>query len=105
VYDFISVDGRARVHCLKRALPLLKPEGGILMLVRACCSTKCCQLLCQSCCCRRHTWHHLLRHLQDNSEREWYADAFAAVPEHWLKFEDHVNTGELRPSSSYQATL
>ena len=33
VYDFISVDGRARVHCLKRALPLLKPEGGILMLV------------------------------------------------------------------------
>lgn len=62
VYDYISVDGRARVHCLKRALPLLKPEGGILML--------------------------------DNSEREWYADAFAAVPDHWLKFEDYVNTGE-----------
>ena len=34
MYDYISVDGRARVHCLKRALPLLKPEGGILMLVR-----------------------------------------------------------------------
>ena len=39
VYDFISVDGRARVHCLKRALPLLKPEGGILMLVCTCCAT------------------------------------------------------------------
>ncbi len=31
---------------------------------------------------------------QDNSEREWYADAFAAVPDHWLKYEDYVNTGE-----------
>lgn len=39
MYDFISVDGRARVHCLKRALPLLKPEGGILMLVCTCCCT------------------------------------------------------------------
>jgi len=39
IYDYISVDGRARVHCLKRALPLLKPEGGILMLVRP--LTKC----------------------------------------------------------------
>eukprot|EP00208_Stichococcus_sp_RCC1054_P000529 CAMPEP_0206143350 /NCGR_PEP_ID=MMETSP1473-20131121/20215_1 /ASSEMBLY_ACC=CAM_ASM_001109 /TAXON_ID=1461547 /ORGANISM="Stichococcus sp, Strain RCC1054" /LENGTH=300 /DNA_ID=CAMNT_0053538701 /DNA_START=207 /DNA_END=1109 /DNA_ORIENTATION=- len=61
-YDYISVDGRARVQCFKRALPLLKPEGGVLML--------------------------------DNSEREWYADAFAAVPKHWLMFEDLVNTGE-----------
>lgn len=62
IYDYISVDGRARVPCFKRALPLLKPEGGILLL--------------------------------DNSEREWYADAFAAVPQHWLMFEDLVNTGE-----------
>ena len=32
VYDYISVDGRARVACLERALPLLKPQGGVLML-------------------------------------------------------------------------
>lgn len=32
IYDYISVDGRARVPCFKRALPLLKPEGGIIML-------------------------------------------------------------------------
>jgi hypothetical protein len=31
-YDFVSVDGRARIHCMKRALPLVKPEGGIFML-------------------------------------------------------------------------
>lgn len=31
---------------------------------------------------------------QDNSEREWYADAFTAVPDHWLKYEDYVNTGD-----------
>lgn len=61
-FDYISVDGRARVPCFKRALPLLKPEGGILML--------------------------------DNSEREHYEDAFTMVPEHWLRFDDLVNTGE-----------
>ena len=32
MFDYISVDGRARMHCLVRALPLLKPEGGILLL-------------------------------------------------------------------------
>lgn len=32
VFDFVSVDGRARIHCMKRALPLVKPEGGIFML-------------------------------------------------------------------------
>lgn len=62
MYDYISVDGRARVPCFKRALPLLKPEGGILLL--------------------------------DNSERVQYADAFAVVPKHWLRFDDLVNTQE-----------
>ncbi len=28
----VDVASQARVHCFKRALPLLKPEGGILML-------------------------------------------------------------------------
>ena len=32
IFDYISVDGRARMHCLERALPLLKPDGGILLL-------------------------------------------------------------------------
>ena len=32
MFDYISVDGRARMHCLVRALPLLKPEGGVLLL-------------------------------------------------------------------------
>jgi hypothetical protein len=104
MYDFISVDGRARVHCLKRALPLLKPEGGILMLV------------CTRFCTLATSWHAspvvtnvqghvhdaVLHGLQDNSEREWYADAFAAVPDHWLKFEDLVNTGNFCPVSSAQ---
>ena len=31
-YDYISVDGRVRMYALARALPLLKPEGGILLL-------------------------------------------------------------------------
>ena len=32
MFDYISVDGRVRMPCLERALPLLKPEGGILLL-------------------------------------------------------------------------
>ncbi len=32
MFDYISVDGRSRMQALERALPLLKPQGGILML-------------------------------------------------------------------------
>lgn len=32
MYDYISVDGRVRMDCLARALPLLRPAGGILLL-------------------------------------------------------------------------
>lgn len=31
-FDFISIDGRARAACFPRALELLKPHGGVLML-------------------------------------------------------------------------
>lgn len=30
--DLVSVDGRAREHCLKEAVRLLRPEGGVLLL-------------------------------------------------------------------------
>jgi hypothetical protein len=56
IFDYIAVDGRSRVNCIKRALPLLKPEGGVLLL--------------------------------DNSDRDYYAEAFEVVPKHWLRFDD-----------------
>lgn len=31
-FDFISIDGRARVSCIFQALSLLKQEGGILVV-------------------------------------------------------------------------
>lgn len=31
-FDYVAVDGRSRMLCLKRALKLIKPEGGILLL-------------------------------------------------------------------------
>ena len=31
-FDFVSIDGRARVACFKCALQLLKPHGGVLVL-------------------------------------------------------------------------
>ncbi|KAL4443596.1 hypothetical protein ABPG75_011333 [Micractinium tetrahymenae] len=34
-FDFVSIDGRARVACFTRALQLLKPHGGVLMLDNA----------------------------------------------------------------------
>lgn len=34
-FDFISIDGRGRVACFPRALQLLKPVGGILVLDNA----------------------------------------------------------------------
>jgi len=37
VFDYIAVDGRSRVNCIKRALPLLKPE----VRHRACPKTHC----------------------------------------------------------------
>lgn len=53
-FDFISVDGRERVACLKEAMKpgMLKTEYGIFML--------------------------------DNSEREYYDGGVSAVPSHWL---------------------
>ncbi|KAL4447296.1 hypothetical protein ABPG77_007329 [Micractinium sp. CCAP 211/92] len=34
-FDFVSIDGRARVACFPRALQLLKPHGGVLVLDNA----------------------------------------------------------------------
>ena len=31
-FDFVSVDGRARVACMSRALQILKPVGGVLLM-------------------------------------------------------------------------
>lgn len=31
-FDLVSVDGRAREHCLKEAVRLVKPKGGVLVL-------------------------------------------------------------------------
>ena len=31
-FDFVSVDGRARVACMSRALHILKPVGGVLLM-------------------------------------------------------------------------
>lgn len=34
-FDFVSIDGRARVACFPRALQLLRPHGGVLVLDNA----------------------------------------------------------------------
>ena len=34
-FDLVSIDGRARVACFPRALQLLKPHGGVLVLDNA----------------------------------------------------------------------
>lgn len=136
---------QARVQCFKRALPLLKPEGGVLMLgalrSRAyICRVEDADSMCararfrvftsttngimQWCWCRQ-SYESVISNIAnassisadlgqqsvqmfvlgaegpnmavapsnrfdtkglvcaDNSEREWYADAFAAVPKHW----------------------